>query len=160
MVEADSPAEALRVAETVPAEVWVASRVLTESQATTLTGVSLSDDRQPWRPAHRPTEPDEDAALGQALYRVLYDAGVSFESATVIPMLSAAARAVLGAEPDEDNWEYGIEYEVSNTESVFTAAHSRHMAEKWVAESPTDTGLRRRRPAGPWEPVTPIGEDR
>ena len=52
-------------------------------------------------------------------------------------------------EPEE--WEYGVEYEVSSTESVFTAAHDEAMARKWVEESPTDTGLRRRRPAGPWE---------
>jgi hypothetical protein len=48
-------------------------------------------------------------------------------------------------------WEYGVEYEVSNTESVHTAAHSERQARKWVEQSPTDTGLRRRRKAGPWE---------
>jgi hypothetical protein len=53
----------------------------------------------------------------------------------------------------EPEWEYGVEYDVSSTETVFTAAHSEAMARKWVEESPTDTGLRRRRPAGPWLPV-------
>lgn len=50
-----------------------------------------------------------------------------------------------------DDWEYGVEYEVSATESVFTKAHSEKQARKWVTESPTDTGLRRRRRAGPWQ---------
>lgn len=54
------------------------------------------------------------------------------------------------AEQGEPEWEYGVEYEISDTESVFTAAHSEAMARKWVEESPSDTGLRRRLPAGPW----------
>jgi len=60
-------------------------------------------------------------------------------------------------EPDTE-WEYGVEYEVDSAHSEFTPAHSLRMAEEWVADSPTDTGLRRRRPAGPWLPVTPKGE--
>ena len=33
-------------------------------------------------------------------------------------------------------YEYGVEYEISGTDSVFTLAHSRAQAERWVAESP------------------------
>lgn len=51
---------------------------------------------------------------------------------------------------EPETWEYGVEYEINSTASEFTAAHSRKQSEKWVAQSPTDTGLRRRRPAGPW----------
>ena len=67
--------------------------------------------------------------------------------------------ALLGQGPITDEWEYGVEYEVSSTESVYTAAHSERQARKWVGQSPTDTGLRRRRKAGPWEPVEAGGVD-
>lgn len=53
----------------------------------------------------------------------------------------------------QDDWEYGIEYEIDSERSEFTLAHSERQARKWVAESPTDTGLRRRHPATEWEPV-------
>lgn len=67
-------------------------------------------------------------------------------------LLADALRALLAE--TEPEWEYGVEYEVNAERSVYTAAHSEEMARKWVAESPTDTGLRRRRKAGPWEEVT------
>lgn len=60
---------------------------------------------------------------------------------------------VLGEYALAGEWEYGVEYEVSATESVWTAAHSEKQARKWVEQSPTDTGLRRRRAAGPWSEI-------
>lgn len=59
-------------------------------------------------------------------------------------------RIVHGAEPE---WEYGVEYEMTSTESDFIPAPSRTEAEKWVTESLSDTGLIRRRKAGEWEEV-------
>jgi hypothetical protein len=74
--------------------------------------------------------------------------------------LATAVLAWLVAEgwskTEPDQWEYGVEYEVTSTRSVHTAAHSEKQARKWVERSPTDTGLRRRRPArpaGPWEVI-------
>lgn len=58
-----------------------------------------------------------------------------------------------GVVAEEPGWEYGTEYDIDANESVFTATHSEEMARKWVAESPHDTGLVRRRKAGPWVPV-------
>lgn len=52
----------------------------------------------------------------------------------------------------ETEWEWGVEYDISADESTFDAASSREEAQEWVAFSPTDTGLRRRRKAGPWMP--------
>lgn len=43
----------------------------------------------------RLTTPLTDGDLAQALYRTLYDAGVSFESASLIPRLTATVRAVV-----------------------------------------------------------------
>lgn len=74
------------------------------------------------------------------------------------PLVDAARRA-RDADLREGEWEYGTEYEVSSTETVFTPTHSREQAEKWVAESPTDTGLRRRRPAGQWQAVLHPAQD-
>lgn len=45
----------------------------------------------------------------------------------------------------EEDWEYGTEYEVSSTESVFEAAENEAEARKQVEQSPYDTGLVRRR---------------
>lgn len=57
--------------------------------------------RTPLRRTSTPTEEDE-KYLAQALYRVLFDAGVSFESNKVIPLLTAAARVALRPVPEED----------------------------------------------------------
>lgn len=67
---------------------------------------------------------------------------------------AAVRDSVVSEEPE---WEYGTEYDIDANESVFTATHSEEMARKWVAESPHDTGLVRRRKAGPWLPVEQKG---
>lgn len=53
----------------------------------------------------------------------------------------------------EEPYEYGTAYDFTNDETIYTPTHSREHAEKQVTESPTDTGLVRRRAAGEWEPV-------
>ena len=92
---------------------------------------------------------------------------LEIDSSAVIPALLRDLRVarqqlalpVQDADLREGEWEYGTEYEVSSTETIFTPTHSREQAEKWVAESPTDTGLRRRRPAGPWQAVLHPAQD-
>ena len=66
-------------------------------------------------------------------------------------LFTRAADALEAATVDAE-WEYGTEYEVSSTHTEFTPAHSREHAERWVADSPTDTGLVRRL-IGAWRPV-------
>jgi hypothetical protein len=58
---------------------------------------------------------------------------------------------------EPDQWEWGIEYEVTSTRSVYIAARSEKQARKEVERSPTDTGLRRRRPAGDWKVIPDAG---
>lgn len=50
----------------------------------------------------------------------------------------------------ESQFEWGTIYEVTSTQSVISPAPSRAVAERLVAQSPTDTGLVHRAPAGPW----------
>lgn len=100
-------------------------------------------------------------SLGNEIARVRHgqDITASDLASRLAPWLAAhdaevRARFMAEREPE---WEYGVEYEASSTETVFTAAHSEAMARRWVEESPADTGLRRRRPAGPWQPVEENG---
>ena len=110
--------------------------------------------------------PVQDADLREKIAQAIYDVRDDPYDDTEWSDLSSADKeryhcdadaALAVLHPAQDKWEYGTEYEVSSTETVFTPTHSREQAEKWVAESPTDTGLRRRRPAGPWQPVPDEG---
>lgn len=69
-------------------------------------------------------------------------------SRAVVAALEAAGRLV------PDGWEWGVEYEVTADRSEFTVACNEKQAREWASQSPTDTGLRRRRPAGPWIEVS------
>lgn len=91
-------------------------------------------------------------AAAKALFAIDI-AGVLFEwgeNDALTDDFRTQARAALEAVEALEEVEWGVEYEVSSTESVYTAAHSEKQARKWVAQSPTDTGLRKRRPASPW----------
>ena len=101
-----------------------------------------------------PTDDEREARL-QSLRTALFpwSADQSTEACNIIRELLDEVAGFCRQGPITDEWEYGVEYEVSSTESVYTAAHSERQARKWVEQSPTDTGLRRRRKAGPWEPV-------
>jgi len=57
-----------------------------------------------------------------------------------------------GAEPE---WEYGTKYQIDDKHHEFTLAHSETQARKWASQSPTDTWLHRRNPAGAWIKVEP-----
>lgn len=133
-----------------------------------------------WRPAHRATEPDEDCA--EPIYDAIWDAleprledvidldlNEPADSAVfrilVGQVRDAVLRALPGAVPDEDNWEYAAGYQ--NVDGRWFAMHDdwytiREAAEGFVREyaDPQIVLIRRRQPgaAGPAEPVTPIGE--
>ena len=125
-----------------------------------------------WADTHRPTEPDED--VREALMRDLLNAGVErgyvggdvFRAHLADRLLARGWR--LGAEPDEDNWEYGVGWDSPYGDDGLLAWKARSLegAQEHVAAYPTDDDGRpyyvvKRRPersAGPWEPVTLRGE--
>lgn len=64
---------------------------------------------------------------------------------------SAAALSALSSHAEtETEWEWGTDYQLTHDTSVQTPWHSREIAERYVTESPHDTGLIRRRKAGEW----------
>lgn len=90
-----------------------------------------------------------------AAYVAIHDAECSCEypgehAEATVEHRRKLARATTRAAEALDPIEWGVEYEATPTESVYTAAHSEKQARKWVAQSPTDTGLRKRRAPGPW----------
>ncbi|GAA1915159.1 hypothetical protein GCM10009775_04490 [Microbacterium aoyamense] len=88
--------------------------------------------------------------LAQALYRTLYEAGVSFESNDLIPKLTATVRALgfrRAGPTAATEWEYGRTVE-DRVEVWSKLADAAHFANLWGG-----TILRRRKavPAGDWE---------
>lgn len=73
--------------------------------------------------------------------------------ANLADALEGAVAELVRDTPDDTEWEYGTAYDVDSATTAYTATHSQEHARKLVAESPTDTGLIRRRKAGPWLPV-------
>jgi hypothetical protein len=78
------------------------SNLITEHERVTSGDTYAEHDAKHWHDRYvageeidRLTTPPTDDELAQALYRTLYDAGVSFESASLIPRLTATVRAVV-----------------------------------------------------------------
>lgn len=57
------------------------------------------------------------------------------------------------AQAEQPEWEWGTAYEVDSSTIIHEPEQSFLDAKRRAAESPTDTSVVRRRPAGPWEPV-------
>ena len=92
------------------------------------------------------------AGYGRDAQRIGVETGREIASAVLAWLV---AEGWSKTEPDQ--WEWGIEYEVTSTRSVYIAARSEKQARKEVERSPTDTGLRRRRPAGDWKVIPDAG---
>jgi len=98
---------------------------------------------------------DDERDLAQALFRTLYDAGVSFQSGDLIPRLTATVRAAgfRRQGPITDEWEYAVAEVLSGELYVYDMKECFTEAEARAQRVEDDDIIVRRRKAGPWEPV-------